>query len=62
MHDGSFNTLEEVLQHYMSGGKKHPNQNPTIRPFTLSIEEQADLIAFLKTLDDAEFVQKHQLD
>jgi cytochrome c peroxidase len=59
MHDGSLNTLEEVLQHYMSGGKNHPNQNPTIRPFTLTPEEQEDLIAFLKTLDDSEFVQKH---
>lgn len=59
MHDGSLNTLEEVVQHYMSGGKNHPNQNPTIRPFTLTPEEQEDLIAFLKTLDDSEFVQKH---
>lgn len=58
MHDGSMNTLEEVLQHYMSGGKNHPNQSPMIRPFTLSEQEQKDLIAFLKTLDDEDFVRQ----
>lgn len=57
MHDGSMNTLEEVLQHYMSGGKNHPNQSPLIRPFTLSEQEQKDLIAFLKSLDDEDFVR-----
>lgn len=57
MHDGSLNTLEEVLQHYMSGGKNHPNQSPLIRPFTLTAQEQQDLIAFLKTLDDTDFIQ-----
>ena len=25
MHDGRFNTLEEVIEHYNSGVKKHPN-------------------------------------
>lgn len=57
MHDGSLSTLEEVLQHYMSGGKNHPNQSPLIRPFTLTAQEQQDLIAFLKTLDDPDFIQ-----
>lgn len=58
MHDGSISTLEDVLQHYMSGGKNHPNQSPMIRSFSLTEEEQKDLIAFLKTLDDEEFVRQ----
>jgi cytochrome c peroxidase len=57
MHDGSFNTLEDVINHYMSGGKNHPNQSPLIRPFTLSPQEKSDLIAFLKSLTDDSFLQ-----
>lgn len=57
MHDGSFNTLEDVINHYMSGGKNHPNQSPLIRPFTLSSQEKSDLIAFLKSLTDDSFLQ-----
>jgi len=57
MHDGSFNTLEDVIDHYMSGGKNHPNQSPLIRPFTLSPQEKSDLIAFLKSLTDDSFLQ-----
>lgn len=58
MHDGSLNTLEEVLAHYQSGGKNHPNQSPLIRPFTLTAQEEADLIAFLKSLTDEEFLRR----
>jgi len=46
-----------VIDHYMSGGKNHPNQSPLIRPFTLSPQEKSDLIAFLKSLTDDSFLQ-----
>jgi cytochrome c peroxidase len=52
MHDGSFATLEEVVEHYNSGGKKHPNQSSILRPLFLSQEEKSDLVAFLKSLTD----------
>lgn len=60
MHDGRFKTLEEVIDHYNSGG--HPS--PTIDPFmkyttgglALSPQKKAQLIAFLRTLDDPSFV------
>ena len=52
MHDGSFETLEEVIEHYNSGGKNHPNQSSILRPLFLSQKDKSDLVAFLKTLTD----------
>ncbi|MEZ5017680.1 MAG: cytochrome c peroxidase [Flavipsychrobacter sp.] len=56
MHDGSIATLEAVVQHYNSGGVVHPNKNTIIRPLGLTKEEQADLVAFLRSLTDDEFI------
>lgn len=59
MHDGRFNTLAEVVEHYNSGIQAHPkldhkfrdvNGNPTRLNLT-EVEKQA-LVAFLKTLTD----------
>lgn len=59
MHDGRFETLEEVVEHYSSGIQAHPtlspaltdeNGNPVRLNFTAS--EKAALVAFLKTLTD----------
>lgn len=52
MHDGRFQTLEEVVQHYNSGGKLSFNANANILPLNLTDQDQSDLIAFLKTLTD----------
>lgn len=52
MHDGSFSTLQEVIDHYNSGGKKHPNKSPIIKPLKLTAQEKQDLINFLKSLTD----------
>lgn len=62
MHDGRFQTLEEVIEHYNSGIQPHPNLNDQLTvdssiggepvQMNLSEEEKAALIAFLKTLDD----------
>lgn len=57
MHDGSLSTLEEVIEHYNSGGKGHFNQSPLIRPLGLSPQERADLISFLESLTDTSFVK-----
>jgi cytochrome c peroxidase len=56
MHDGRFATLEEVLDHYASGGHSPEFSNVNIRPFDLSEQEKADLIAFLHTLTDTTFL------
>jgi cytochrome c peroxidase len=72
MHDGSFTcttasptnieacsteALTKVVEHYMSGGKPHPNKDSSlIRPFSLSAGEKTDLVNFLKALTDTEFI------
>ena len=56
MHDGSIWTLEEVIQHYASGGQNHFNKSPILQGFSLTEEEQSDLIAFLKSLTDESFI------
>ncbi len=56
MHDGRFQTLDQVLEHYMSGGHGVENEDTNIKQFTLTDEEKAAMIAFLKTLTDESFV------
>jgi cytochrome c peroxidase len=57
MHDGRFATLQDVLNHYSSGIKASPTLAPQLRNFTLSEDEKQALLAFLKTLDDDNFVK-----
>lgn len=52
MHDGSIATLEEVVEHYNSGGKSHPNKSGLILPLNLTVQEKQDLVNFLKSLTD----------
>ncbi len=52
MHDGSMNTLWEVIDHYKKGGNNHINQSAVIQSFTLRNQEKVDLIVFLNSLSD----------
>ena len=64
MHDGRFNTLEEVVEFYNSGvNQSSPNVSPLMlksnRPggsLNLTNEQKSDLVAFLKTLTDYDFI------
>jgi cytochrome c peroxidase len=68
MHDGSIATLEEVLDFYAAGGRNiasgpyagdgrlNPNKSGLIARIDLSAQDKADLVAFLKTLTDHEFL------
>ncbi len=63
MHDGRFNTLEEVVEHYSSGIKDHPNLDfllrnidDTPRKMNFSAQQKADLVAYLNTLSDTDFI------
>ena len=62
MHDGRFQTLEQVVDHYSEHVKQAPNVDPTIKVFFknggkhLSPENKQALVAFLKTLTDTSFV------
>jgi len=50
MHDGSLKTLDDVVEFYNKGGGANPHLDPVIKPLSLSKEELADLVAFLKAL------------
>jgi cytochrome c peroxidase len=56
MHDGSVPSLEEVVDRYAGGGHGSRFQDSRIRRLSLSQEERADLVAFLRSLTDREFV------
>jgi cytochrome c peroxidase len=56
MHDGSIASLEEVILHYESGGKNHLNKNPILQPFKLTKRQRKELISFLKSLTDPNFL------
>lgn len=60
MHDGSMNTLEEVLSHYSKGGNPHRNKDERIVPFTISEDEQNDLIHFFQALTDTSYLKDFQ--
>jgi len=53
MHDGSLETLEQVVEHYDSGGIDRPSRSDMMHPLGLTAQEKSDLVAFLKTLDSA---------
>ena len=57
MHDGRFNTLEEVIDHYNEGAHFADNMDPLIKPNGLGLTEQhkKDLIAFLHALTDTSY-------
>jgi cytochrome c peroxidase len=56
MHDGRFKTLDKVLDHYTSGVKNSTTLDPLLSGgIGLTIQEKADVIAFLKSLTDHDF-------
>ncbi len=63
MHNGKFKTLEKVLEHYATGVKDSPTLDPLLRQsggglgIPLTTDEQLKIIAFLKTLDDEDFLR-----
>lgn len=52
MHDGQFQTLDEVLDFYNKGGEMVPRKSELIKPLGLNKVELAQLKAFLLTLND----------
>jgi cytochrome c peroxidase len=56
MHDGSINTLKEVIAHYNSGGMLHKNKSDLIKPLNLTVQEAEALEAFLLALTDTKFI------
>jgi cytochrome c peroxidase len=68
MHDGSIAALSEVLDHYAAGGRTiasgpnrgvgsaSPLKDPLVHGFTLTAQERADVLEFLESLTDEEFL------
>lgn len=56
MHDGRFATLNAVIDHYARGGLHGPKQSQFVNGFAITAAERADLIEFLRSLTDREFV------
>ncbi len=61
MHDGRFGTLEAVLNHYSAGIQDSPTLDPVLKTggtpgIPLSTVEKTQLIAFLKTLTDYDYL------
>jgi cytochrome c peroxidase len=73
MHDGSIQSLEEVIDHYAAGGRtiadgpnagvgrNNPNKAPNVQGFNLTAAEKKDLVAFLESLTDTEFLKDPRL-
>jgi cytochrome c peroxidase len=57
MHDGSLSRIDQVLDHYASGGHRSSRRDSRVRPFDLTQAEHGDLIAFLHSLTDEEFAK-----
>jgi cytochrome c peroxidase len=53
MHDGSVDTLEDVVAFYDRGGGANPNLDAAIRPLRLSPDQRTDLVSFLRALRGA---------
>ena len=60
MHDGRFETLEEVIEHYNSGGKYSPTVDPLMKKIGVGLQltnsEKQDLVNFLKALSDYDYI------
>lgn len=57
MHDGRFEKLSEVVNHYGNLNQNHSFLSPELqKPIQLSPNEKIDLIAFLLTISDKNFV------
>lgn len=69
MHDGSIETLEDVVRHYAAGGRNiesgpfagdgrvSPLKSGLVRGFRITEQELADVVAFLESLTDTGFIE-----
>ncbi|MGH9765555.1 MAG: cytochrome-c peroxidase, partial [Blastocatellia bacterium] len=57
-HDGSVNSLAEVVKFYLKGGNRNPNIDWELTPVNLTEQDQSDLVEFLKSLSGVENVRE----
>ncbi|MHC4092183.1 MAG: cytochrome-c peroxidase, partial [Planctomycetota bacterium] len=51
LHDGSHQTLREVVELYNKGGIANPHLSPKIKPLNLTEEEMAALVKLMEALN-----------
>ncbi|AQG79801.1 cytochrome-c peroxidase [Spirosoma montaniterrae] len=68
MHDGRFWTLDQVLDHYTTNLQDVPELDPLLRQnqtgkpgISLTVTEKQQIIAFLRTLTDTEYISDRRL-
>lgn len=66
MHDGRFTSLQQVVDHYASGIQVQDYLDPFLLKdgragIPMSQADKADLVAFLRTLDDVKFITNKSL-
>lgn len=63
MHDGSLATLDDVIEFYAAGGRgqgvSNPFKSPFLAGFALELQQKQDLIAFLQSLTDRQFLNSN---
>lgn len=57
MHDGRFDELYQVLDHYTGSKYDAPNVDQAIKFVYMTAQQKQDLLSFLNTLNDEEFVK-----
>jgi len=66
MHDGRFNTIEEVIDFYSEGIQDHPNLHPLLKEnghakkLNLTEGDKHSLVQFLKTLTDHSMIRNEK--
>lgn len=61
MHNGSLQTLDEVIEHYASGGQFSPSKDPLLDDITLNAYDKFALKEFLLTLTDRVVINEDRL-
>jgi cytochrome c peroxidase len=62
MHDGSMETLEEVIEYYDKGGEDNQFKDSAIFPLHLTKQEKKDLVAFLQSLTSSVYLKAAKTD
>ena len=61
MHDGSVPDLRAAIAHYALGGRPSRYRHPRLKGFRISADETNDLISFLESLTDYDFIRNPDL-
>jgi cytochrome c peroxidase len=58
LHNGSINSLDELVEAYASGGFKHSSKSKQLAPFELNDQEKESLMFLFESLIDTSFIKK----